>query len=309
MRKLPKQHIRLFIILAFTLLATLILYYVFINPKATTINNLKEEYNLKKSVLIKTKWPLDQNRLNFLLASKQKQLKGGEKSNGLEKQMKITMNLATEMFNNNIKQFFSNPSDFVTDISLLDYQEEYNKLEQKLNSRYIFLSENITHIGENTINEKMYKPLLQVWTLSMLTDILSKAQLRLLKSKKIFIKQENGYSQRASLIQLQPIRQYFLYDDDAKPYLFEIPIRFTCTGSIEQLSHFLKIIQTKPYFLPVSHLQIKSSPRAQYQGNNYLIRTKMLIFEIECCSFFRPNLKKIPQKRKEKTVKALPAGA
>ncbi|HCE46017.1 MAG TPA: hypothetical protein DET40_20930 [Lentisphaeria bacterium] len=317
MRKWPKQHANLFAIGAFLLLAVVATHLFFIRPMAVKVRADRSYISTTLAELTSTGWPLDPGRLATYLQLKKAELNGGKLEGavkdtiGMRRKSQDVINRCTSMLNNKIQKMFGNTTDFTHDVTRLDFQEEYNDLEQRLAGKNIFLTEEMLGLGENTQAQYTYQLMLQVWMLDRITSLIMDNNLTIQTDDKVVYQDEKGRKKAAAKLQFMPIIEYRLYDDDKTPYLYEIPLRFAIQGNTETVCKFLRILQSGGNFLPVSQIQVSSIPDVRNDDTQLSMETRNIRIEIECSAFFCPLDRPAgePADRKSTAPKILPKGA
>lgn len=312
MIKLPNEHKKMLTITLFIAVVAIFLYYFFIQPIATDVNSKKSIIADKKSKLSKTKWPLDVQRLTKLLEMKHNELVGtnstkfAKDATGIKQRANLVLSESTKMFDNRIKKLFKEPADFLDEASRLDYQEEFNMVEDVLATRGIFVAEEVLNLSEDTNSAHIYQLILQIWGVDFLTKIVSENQMRFAKSD-ITVKNVNGKMIKVSKIKVMPVKKCFLYESSGV-YLYEFPYKIVLHGKASNLNKLLSSLQKEGNFIPVSNFQIFVPPLLIKRGSSIYIEPGTMTVELVCSFFFRkPNSKGL-QIHKKKIIKLIPRG-
>lgn len=312
MKNLPSEHKNVMGFAILILILTIAVYYFFVAPIVGDVQSKHNTIVDLKSKLQKTKWPLDPERLSKMLEIKNKELDGNlnateaRNATGVRQRANLVLNEATGMFMERIANMFAEPADFVDEVSRLDYQEEFNLVEEKLAKRGIYVSGEVMNISENTTSDYIYQLVLQIWGVDILTEIITKNKMKLAYSDKT-IKDDKGKSRRVSKIQVMPVKGCFLYEG-GDVYVYEFPYRMVLQGDVSNLYKLLAEFQEKKNFIPVSHMQIFVSPSLKQRASKLYLEPGTLTVELECSLFFiKPNSKGSEMK-KTKIKQVAPAG-
>lgn len=313
MKKWPKKHINLFAVLIFSLILCVAGFFLFIKPLNEKIRKDREFIVLTKTELRKKEWPLDSERLQKLLEYKKgllDKVKDGEnayKATGLRKKSELLLKECTNTFEKRIKKIFVNPSDFSKEITRLDYQDEYNKVRDKLARKDIYFSEESLMIEDDSEDALIYPKVLQVWLVDEVVSLASKNSLRVLSNSNVKTKNDRGKIEPVAKIQLLPVIPYVLYEKSDIVYVMEFPVRISLRGTLDKFSGLLRDMQAGGKYFPISRLQIRSLPKWQEGESKTILNNRILDIELECSAFFR--FSDSPQKLKIKKIKLIPKGA
>jgi Tfp pilus assembly protein PilO len=318
MKKWPKQHVRLFVALLFLVLVFLTSYLILLCPLAKKVADDLSYIEKTKISLLKTAWPLDPGRLASILQSKKNELDGVATSKetdtnypsmGIRPSSRRILRHCVAPLNNRMKKLFDTPSDFTKDVARLDYQEEYNQLEQKLATRGIFLSEQILNLGEDSSAKEIYLLLLQVWMLDKITTLAVESGLRVQTEGSIVAQDESGRKRQAAKISFQPICDYRLYNDQGASYVLEIPLKIAVHGNTSSLCAFLAKLQSDGNFFSLGGIQIFSIPELKKTETEFSLRSGYISVELECSAYFSQRDITSSPSDKPAPVKIMPEGA
>ena len=314
MTRWPRQHLILFGLTAAGLAVLAGIHLVLVRPLAGKVHADRNYIATTRNTLSKGGWPLDPERLDSLLEMKRLELEGTGKGDtardvtGMRNKSKLLLREATSTFKDRIQRYFENASDFVRDISRLDFQDEYNNLDQKLSGRNIFLAEDVLRLGEKTTSPHTYQLVLQVWTVDRLTELALNAGLQFQQVENAVVQDERGAGRRPARIQVQPVRAYASPTGDL--YLFEFPVRLGLTGSPDQVFQFLASLHGENTFLPVTRMEITALPGFRDDQRETAMGIAALAIDVECSSFFQPTDDVVDQPvRPKPTIRLLPSGA
>ncbi len=314
MRKWPKQHVNISVTLLFFLIGVGAVYVILVRPLAVKVSDDCSYISTAKGDLGRTGWPLDPARLESYVQLKKTELEGVKKEGtakdpvGMRRKAQLVLSQCTAMLNGKIQKQFGSSVDFKNDVSRLDFQEEYNGLEQKLAGKGIFLSEEMLGLGEKTQSPNIYQMVLQVWMLEKVSALVMESGLSIQVDDKVMYQDEKGRRKPAAKIQFMPIIEYKLYEEDKAPYVIEFPMRIALYGSVENLCGFLRKLESGGNFFPVGQIQMSMVPEIRNDDTQLSLEARNMRVEIECSSFYNPVAGE-PAGRKPPPPKLLPEGA
>lgn len=288
MKPWPKQHRLLAAVVALGLVGAASAYFLVVRPLAQDVDGARSSLESKTEELAKTGWDLDAEKLN---STREEQKKEKEK---LEGQADEIQRHATSMFDEEVKEYATSPEQLANEVRQIDYQDEFDELEQWLWTEKIRLSEDVFGLAEDTASPHTYQQMLQLWTVERLVRLALGSKLKLTKHPTVKVVTEVGETPYASNLTVLPVRPYFLNPNDKKPYLLEFPVRMQLRGSIENVLAFLRSLHSDEVFCPITHLELRKvlPPRTSPDFDQVELT-------VECCSFFRFGAK--PPKRREKS--------
>ncbi|HRR28838.1 MAG TPA: hypothetical protein P5270_05695 [Victivallales bacterium] len=310
MKKIPPQHKRLIFATFVLMLIFIAAFFLLINPLRKKVVEDEKYIENTTRELHKSGFPLDPGRLAATLQNKKNELDGygnSEKNSGIRYKTYSAIKFACTPLQNRAKKLFDNPADFARDVGRLDYQEEYNQLEQKLASRGIFLSDKILKLGEKSNAKDIYLLLLQVWMLDKISSIAIESGLRIQSEFSVVAQDEAGRKRMAAKMQFQPVIEYKIYESDANPYLIEIPLKVAFYGDTRKFIAFLSKIQEQSNFFVIRAFQLSLLPQIRKTETEISLVSENLSIELECSGFFSP--KEISETKKPTPVKIIPPGA
>ncbi len=289
------QHRNLAALAALLAAGSLGVYLVLLHPLRRDVAALRQQSESLQQELSGKGWPLNATRLNLLFTENSKAL------NRLKARSEQIISLATSMFDDRIVEFFGSREAFQGEVSRLDYQEEFSRIEQHLKGRGIILAEDVLNLSETTSSASTYQLVLQLWTAERLAALAVAHDLTPALAGTGAGATETK-SRQASLLEVLPARAYFTSPQQETAYLLEFPVRLTLDGSLDNVRRFLAALHAGANFLPVSHLQLtKAVPPVED------LATDRIRIRIECSSFYQPN-SGLPA-RIRSTRKPLPPGA
>jgi len=314
MSRWPRQHA---VLLGLTLGALVTLggiHLALVRPLATRVYADRNYIAGTRASLAKSGWPLDPERLASLLELKRAELEGSGRGGtardvtGMRPKSRLLLKESTSMFKERMQRYFEHTSDFVRDVSRLDFQDEYSSLDQKLSARNVFLAEEVLRLGEKTTSPHTYQLVLQAWTVERLADLALAAGLQFQQAEGVVVQDERGAGRRPARIQVLPVRAYTAAAG-APPYLIEFPVRMGLTGSPEHVFRFLASLHGEGVFLPAGRIEITALPGFRDDQRETAVGIAALALDIECSSFFQPSDDVADQPVRRPTIKMLPAGS
>ena len=304
MNEWPTQHRFLAVVMILLMLGSVAGFLLVARPKFAELEEERAAIRDKRGRLAKTGWPLDVKRLEALLQEMKTRLQGdGEREPEdardavcIKSRAALVLRDSTAVFNPKIKKFFGTTEDFMKGVSRLDYQEDFNRLEQALTGRGIVLDEEVLNLGEDKSSLYTYQLVLQVWTLEILTDMVAKHNMTF-SQVPVAPKQDGRPAARLTVL---PVRAYFLSQEEKEPFVLEFPVGMTLHGQLEDVVEFLRTLQAKDTFLPVSHLELRTDDpgASEYFGKGGRVNVDRVRVELECSAFFRLR-DEIPTPRKK----------
>lgn len=299
------KHRNLVALVGLVLVAFVAAYSFIIRPKQQEVTRLEQSMQTLQAELLKSGWPLDAGRLNSL-----KDLKYKERDQ-LRKFADKQLERATTVFLKKIEDpRYGGPEDFRSNVSRLDYTEEFNLLEQTFRApkHPIILAPEVLHLSEKTDSPNTYQLLIQLWTLQAVTDLALAAKLTPAPSN-VLVEVEIGSKRLnvpAARLSVLPVRAYTLRPEDREPFLLEFPVRLGLRGKLENLCLFLAAVQTDKNFFPVAHLEVRKT----FPGEDQTVDDEIEI-DVECSSFlrFKDNGTVPVNLGTEKNIPVLPPGA
>lgn len=307
MREWPQEHRNLGTVIIMMLMACLGLYLFMLRPRRLEVRSAYGALKEKQDKLSESGWPLDSERLNKLLEDMRKQLEGpAGKGLGIKNRSNLILHQTTSMFAPKVEDTYGSTSVFLEEVSRLDYEEEFNLLEQKLQEQETVFAKEILGIDKDTSSVETYQLVLQIWTIEALVDLTLAHGLRLVKDPSVTVNTETGQRQ-ASKLSVLPVRAYALTQEDKDPYILEIPVRMVLHGELANFRAFLRALHDNGRFYPVNHLELKAAVPRQQRDTQGDLRVDRVEVEIECCAFFRFDDEAPKVKFQRKNV--LPRGA
>jgi len=290
----PRQHLVLFALTGALLALLLIIFLAVVRPKAAAVRDSRNLIANTRIELERSGWPLDPDRIASLLEMKRRELEGANRSapaktarqaTAVRDRSRLLLAETTALFDEPISRYFEHQADFVRDSSRLDFQDEYNQLEQQLAARNLFLAEPVLWLGERTTSPFNYQLLLQTWTAQRLAQLALNAGLQFRVVDDAGTTDEHGFTRKPIRLRLLPPRAYCL--PKSSPFLLEFPARLGLAGSPGQLFNFLASLHQAGVFLPVSRIEILALPGTSDNQQETAVGIAGLAIELECSSFFQ----------------------
>jgi len=295
MREWPPQHRTLAAVVLFLAVMAGLFCFLVLRPKWQSVKDSREQVLTKQAELKKHGWPLDPERLRALLEAKQKyERRTATLSEDVVQQ-------ATSMFDRKIRMFFGTPEDFRVEVSLLDYQEEFDQITRRFRQQDVVLEESILGIGETSSSAYTYQLVLHLWTMESLLDLVLKHNLRPTTDASVTVQTDRGRKQ-AAMVTCLPMESYILDPGDKTPYIIEFPLRLTVRGKLEDFCALLRALHADGNYFPISNVELrKVVPPAN------LPALDVVEISMVCSSFFRTE-HELP-KETAPAVRKLPPGA
>lgn len=287
----PKEHRILAVLTSVALVAFAAVYVILIRPRQREVAQAQAQFDELHQRLRQSGWPLDSSRLASLseAAAKQQQ-QIVRRSDDLLAQV-------TSMFDPRINAIFGDADTFRNSVSRLDYKEDFIQTEQHFAGRDVVFAEDVLRLSENSDSPYTYQLMLQLWTLTAVTDLALRHDLHPVKDRGVRVEPDpagGGSYVNASRLTVLPMRAYVATVDDKQPYLLEFPVRLVLRGKLEDLCRFLTDLhgnyslavpegQTAAptaNFFPVSRLEIRKV--VPYAAGQDTVEA-----DVECSAFYR----------------------
>jgi len=307
----PQEHRNLLAAAGLFMVFVGIAYFVFFRARIQELSDSRYAFAKTQKKLQETSWPNDAGRLKKLLEGYKRELEGTSTKQGLKQLAETTLVHSSSLFDDKIKDAYGTDENFMEKASQVEFKDEYDKLNSYLQGKGIFLAKTIFGLDETSLDSSKYQMLLKVWTTEKLVNLALEHKLTVNSSPKKEDKTGPRNDKRGALITAMPINSYILNPGDKQPYLLEIPVKITFTGSMARFLDFAEALQSEEIFLPMTRLEIQSSPpddKDKGNSDGYLIRDRIQA-TIVCSAFYRPQGGKLPQSSKALKKPPLPPGA
>lgn len=304
LNKLPKTHKTMLCIWALALAAFAAGHVLLVRPIARRVTDLKEEVDGKEHKLRKAGWPLEVEQLRTIASRK------AQEQRRITRLKDEVVNRTTALFKDKIMRLYETWKHFEKQVSRLDYQQEFLRVEHKLTGKGIKLHENILNLSEDSAGRNTYELMLQLWAFEAATDKLLAYDLHPVLTRAFQPDPKEDGEERvrpipkASTITVLPPVPYYLHESDTAPYLLEFGVQFKVRGKTVDLHDFLAHASAPPNFIAVPRLEAqKPVPVGKRNNSDEVIEANII-----CTTYYLLNKEVRPAPRKAKP-KALPAGA
>ncbi len=290
------------LLLLFLLLAILQagMYFGLLRPRKLATQAAEKDLQKLQGRLSGKSWPQDGEKLRRILSEMQMALQGDGDQPGLSQQSERLLAQAGRMYEAKIQEQYGGREDFVTAVSRLDYQEEYNRLTLSLREQGINLIPQKLNLAEESSSAYNYQLMLQLWTVDKICTLVNAAEMQILtdESAQADYSLNRGRktgsearSEPGARISVLPLQAYFQDEKASAPYLLEFPVAISLRGELHQLQTFIESLQSGDTFLALKRFEIKALPPLELQTDaEGLIRNGPLHLEIICAGFFsRPT--------------------
>ncbi|MCF7855443.1 MAG: hypothetical protein K9N51_11645 [Candidatus Pacebacteria bacterium] len=281
-----------------------------LRPKHNEVADLQRSLNETEHQIRQKGWPVDPAKLRRIQRAKHHQLAELEQyADTIAERIHATFaDRLTERFP---KDASVDPTQYVSYMTRLDYEEDFAEISSALQKRGIILAEEVLRLSENSVATEVYQLIFQLWSLETIVQTALDHNLvpaRTLVKRTVSAptaedpKATRTVTQRASQITVKPILAYVLDKKEQDAYILEFPIAMTVHCDAAELAAFLKGLHTTKQFIPVNHIQIRKLPPNRANGN-----ARELEVDLECSTFLR--LKERLEIKPEEKQRVLPAGA
>jgi hypothetical protein len=241
----------------------------------------------KRTSLRQRGWPLDQERLERLLAERTGVLDGdGQGQPGLKLRAEQVRQYATAAFRERVQSGYQSPEAFVRNASNIDFREAFNRLQRRLAGEGVWLAPEVLNLSEDSSVPYAYQLLLQVWTLERLSDLVLQNHLQVLADRTIKVRGASG-DPGAARISMEPIVAYYLEEGSPAPYLLGIPVRLRLAGQVSDVRAFLLALTADGNFLPAMDVELYAEdPGVQRTRTPETGGMGRVELDITCSGFF-----------------------
>lgn len=294
-----KRLISLSVIIALISVYLLAQIFILWPSRVVAIGKRKEITNDRRELLGKG-WPLNESRLKQLLVQTNQRRRLAE-----IKRASLFQRVA-QPFQADIAERFGNSQNFQRQISRLDYQEEFKRLENYLTEKQVIISPEVFKLSEDTVGLENYKLVLQLWTIKAVVKAAYDSGLEIadVPAEELPVPEDGEAPERLSDLAAMPIVPYLPAAHVGIPYLLRIPVRVRFRGTVRQLHTFLLSTATGKTFLCVDHIQVKKPIPPEVGYNNTRIEAR-----VECSTFYILDSESGRKMMKKPAVKLLPKGA
>jgi Tfp pilus assembly protein PilO len=299
MNKLLLAH-KIALVLFLVLLAVQAgLYFGLHRPRRLAVQAAEKELQRLQGRLSGKSWPRDGEKLQQILAEMKKVLQGGGGKPGLQQQSEQLLGQAGRMYDAKILDQYGSRDYFVTSVTRLDYQEEYNRLLLSLREQGINLSAQKLNLAEDSASAYNYQLMLQLWTVDRICSLVTAAGLHILTAESAQAERSSSARGRRSAevrsdpsacISVLPMQAYFQDEKSSAPYLLELPVSLSLRGELPQLQAFVASLQSEDTFLVLKGFEIRALPPQELLADEAgRIRNGPMHFDLTCAGFFTPQ--------------------
>jgi hypothetical protein len=268
-------------------LACLLLFYMLvIRPSIQEAVDMRSDLTSKEKRLSKSKWPMQKESLEKILAEEQKRLEG---KGGLKAMSDDAMKLAcSTMHGRMTARGYNKMSDFMGGVLNSQFQQEFSDMQARFEQNGLYVCPEILNLSLTTKSKYSYQLLLQCWCVDMLVDLAGKSGLHFRKHNEISATALDGSRKPAALISVLPMTAYSLDDKkEAAPFLLEFPVRLGVEGTLENIMAFLKSINVAGQFFGVRGFEILSPAPSKIPSGKDAKTKDILQMNIECAAYLR----------------------
>ncbi|MCF7854107.1 MAG: hypothetical protein K9N51_04855 [Candidatus Pacebacteria bacterium] len=297
MNTMNRQHILLGVA-GLAIVLYLAVYLMFAHPLARDVKAYRNRVDTKRNALRGSGWPLNYEALQKIADTTER------KRAAAERHKNALLDRTTSLFRERILRLYETPLHFQNQVSRLDYQEEFYRIERKLTEHGIKLDRDILGISEESVRPQTYQLVLQLWTLEAITDAMTAHNLRPLPARGRTntegraAKGTNG----AALTVLEP-ETFYLKGADDKPYLLHFAVRLEVEGAVQDVYRFLATAHTDNAFFTVTQMELhKALPEKQNTAD-------LVEAALECGAFYIPDGSVRIEQAIPEAPRVLPPGA
>ena len=281
MKNWLKIHQVLLAILFFAILAQIIVYFLVLSPKGEELGDLKNDVDKLQERLRGSNWPLDAKKLEGYLAALEKENKGSQKSSALTARSAEALRQANATFLPKISSEYGNVEEFMSNVSRLDYQSEYNRVTTSLAEKGIVLDATVLNLNEDMPTPYIYQCMIQIWTVEKLAELAMESNVSIAT-----LPERRRGQGRVAIISVEPMLAYFLSPQNEQPYLLEFPVKLSLEGTLETCMGFIDRLTRDNIFMPPRQFEIFALPPANNEaGEDGLFKSGSLRVNLVCPSY------------------------
>lgn len=259
-------------------------YFFLLRPRQAARAAAGKELSRMQERLSSSIWPRDADKLQQLLEEYRLQLKGDPKTPGIEQKTAALLAQASRMYDQRIRELYGNKNDFYRNVSRLDFQEEFNRLQNQLQSQGINLQSGILNLTEDTVSSFNYQLMLQLWTLETLCRRFQEAGLSTINPQTVNTRASFSKAQ----ISFLGLQAFFREEKAERPYLLEFPIALTLYGSLEQFLEFCRNLHSDDVFLALRKISLTALPPLQLKADEKgMVENGVLRLEMVCAGYYQ----------------------
>ncbi|MCR4573591.1 MAG: hypothetical protein K5787_07470 [Lentisphaeria bacterium] len=271
----------------FACLALLLLLHILvIRPNILDAKDMRDELVGKEKRLSKSKWPMQKESLEKILAEGKARLEGKD---GLKAQSEAAMKLSCSALKGRMTaRGYDKTSDFMGGVLNSQFQQEFSEMQTRFEQRGVYVAPEVLNLSQKSKSKYNYQLLLQCWCVDMLADMVEKSGLHFRTHETIQAMSLDGKRKGAALISVQPVTAFVLEEKkEGAPFLLEFPVRLGVEGTLEQVTTFLQLLNVSGQFFGVRGFEIVAPPPAKSSGGQGDTKVETLQLNIECSAFLR----------------------
>ena len=243
---------------------------IVLGPLRTEVRDLRQQAREKGTRLRGTGWPLVLAQLEPAAGERQRQTTVAARTRD------EVLTAATSLFRERVQSQYETREHFRRQVTRLDYQEEFNRVERKLRDAGVPIDKEIFKMSEDSVGADTYQLVLQVWTVEAVVDRALAAGLKVTPAREV----AEGGRGGAMLSVLDPA--FFLLDGkDTEPYLMRVPVRIRVAGSLESLQRLLATAGDRTAFLSVDRMELRKPSPGGREPSGHPVEADLV-----CSSFF-----------------------
>ena len=286
MKNWLKIHQILLVILLFALFGEGVVYLLFLLPKSDELSELRSDVDSLQDRLRGSKWPLEAEKLERYLAELDKEYKG--KGSALTQRSAEALQRANATFLSKITSEYGNQEEFMSNVSRLDYQSEYNRVLTSLGEKNIRLDSAVLNMSEEVPTPYIYQCMVQIWTVEKLVSLALESGLEISAAS------DRRRSQPPiAKCTVEPMRAYFANPSSERPYLLEFPVTIGVEGPLDLCLAYLDRLCGDGVFMPPKQFEVFAKPPATKEaGEDGNYKSGSLILNLTCSSYMvigKPN--------------------
>lgn len=261
---LPRTHYLMLGIAAAMVVVFAVVHFAVVNPRRKEVARLEEEVERMRSRVTSGGWPLDYQYLQEMAREKDKELRTLEKRRG------EVFKYAGSAFEKRVLNAYERWDLFKNQVSRLDYQQEFQRINSKLEDRGVILREDILNLSEESVDPRTHELVLKLWTLETVLDKVLEYDLEPL-STTVFppvsagktgteADESDENSRPGAAITVLPVVTFYREGEEENPYLREFRIRLRLKGELEDVDNFLRNAGDRDEFIAVPRMELYKPP-------------------------------------------------
>lgn len=277
---LPIHRLLLALTLLF-LIAQVLLWTMVFRPRRAQLEDHRREIESLQQRLARSSWPSQAERLEEFRQDVELRL-GKTGSGGMLAKARLAQDKVNRTYAPYVQKNYETVGNLMRNVSLLDYQSEFNRINRELAANGVLLSPEILQLHEESSSPHVYQLLLHVWAVEKLAEQVLKSGMQFVVDRQVKVSVAQGGSLPASLLIAEPM--FALTDPSSKrPYLLGFPVRAVLEGDLSQVLAFFASLDDGELFLPLYGFELTRLPpgnlRPDADGN---LHNGSLRLEVEC---------------------------